>query len=203
MRIILASQSETRYNILTGFGIVPEVIKTDADENINGSPEFPDFIVKELALRKAAKAIETIKTIEAVEMTETSAMIIAADTVVAFENKILNKPENESGAFEMLSMLSGKNHEVYSGLAVAYNGRTLCDFDVSRVKFKEISEREINLYIKTGDPMTRAGAYGAEGLGATFIERIDGDFFNIAGLPVYKFVKLLKDEFGLSIFDLI
>jgi hypothetical protein len=94
----------------------------------------------------------------------------------------------------MLSMLSGKTHEVYSGLALVYNGRTVSGFDITRVKFKDISEREINLYIKTGDPMTRAGSYGAEGIGAAFIERIDGDFFNIAGLPVFRFVKMLKDR---------
>jgi len=192
MKIILASQSPTRYNILKGFGIVPEVIKTNADENISGEPEY---IVKELALRKAAKAVEMIG--------GTSGLIIAADTIVAFENKILGKPDSERDAFNMLSMLSGKNHEVYSGLALIYKGRTLCDFDITRVKFKDISEREINLYIKTGDPMTRAGSYGAEGIGAAFIERIDGDFFNIAGLPVFKFVKMLEDGFGLSIFDLI
>ena len=192
MKIILASQSPTRYNILKGFGITPEVIISNADENITGGPEY---IVKELALRKAAKAAEMLG--------GATGLLIAADTVVAFDNKILGKPESEQDAFNMLSMLSGKQHEVYSGLALIYNGRALCDFDVTRVKFKVLSEREINLYIKTGDPMTRAGSYGAEGIGAAFIERIDGDFFNIAGLPVFKFVKMLKDNFGLSLFDLI
>jgi len=192
VKIILASQSPTRYNILKGFGIAPEVIKTDADENISGAPEY---IVKELAARKASKAIEMIG--------GTPDLIIAADTVVAFENKILGKPDCEQDAFDMLSMLSGKSHEVYSGISLVYKGRAVCDFDITRVKFKDISEREINLYIKTGDPMPRAGSYGAEGIGAAFIERIDGDFFNIAGLPVFKFVKMLKDEFGLSLFDLI
>ena len=192
MKIILASQSPTRYNILKGFGIAPEVIITDADENITGAPEY---IVEELALRKAAKAVEILG--------GTSGLIIAADTVVAFDNKILGKPDSERDAFNMLNMLSGKTHKVYSGLALVYNGRTVSGFDITRVKFKDISEREINLYIKTGDPMTRAGSYGAEGIGAAFIERIDGDFFNIAGLPVFRFVKMLKDEFDLSLFDLI
>jgi septum formation protein len=192
MKVILASQSPTRYKILKDFGISPEVIKTGADENISGSP---DYIVKELAGRKAAKALEIIG--------ESPGLLIAADTVVAFGDKILGKPEDERDAFKMLSMLSGKNHEVYSGLALVFNGRMLCDFDVTRVKFKELSEREINLYIKTGDPMTRAGSYGAEGLGAAFVEKIDGDFMNVAGLPVYKFVKMLETGFGLSIFDLI
>ena len=192
MKIILASQSATRYNILKGFGITPEVIVTGADENITGEPEY---IVKELALRKASKAAEMLG--------GASGMIIAADTVVAYGGRILGKPDGEQDAFNMLSMLSGETHEVYSGLALAYNGRTLCGFDITRVKFKDISEREINLYIKTGDPMTRAGSYGAEGVGAAFIERIDGDFFNVAGLPVFKFVKMLKDGFDLSLFDLL
>jgi len=191
MKVILASQSPTRYNILTGFGITPEVIVSNADENISGSP---DYIVQELALRKAAKVTEMLG--------GNPGLLIAADTVVAFNNKILGKPESEQNAFETLSVLSGNWHEVYSGLALTYKGRVLRDFDITRVKFKNISEREINLYIKTGDPMTRAGSYGAEGLGAAFIERIEGDFFNIAGLPVFKLVKLLE-QFGLSLFDLV
>ena len=195
MKIILASQSQTRYNILTGFGISPKVLKTDANENI--SDDFmPECIVKELAARKAAKALTMIQV-------EPNDMIIAADTIVALGNKILGKPEDEQDAFDTLSLLSGTIHEVYSGIAIVYKGITALDFDVTRVNFKELSEREINLYIKTGDPMTRAGSYGAEGLGATFIETIEGDFFNIAGLPVAKFTKILKEQFGLSIFDLI
>ena len=195
MKIILASQSQTRYNILTGFGISPEVLKTDADENI--SDDFtPKYIVKELASRKAAKALEMIQV-------EQNDMIIAADTIVAFGRKILGKPANEQDAFDTLSLLSDTTHEVYSGIAVVYKGITVLDFDVTRVRFRKLDEREINLYIKTGDPMTRAGSYGAEGLGATFIETIEGDFFNIAGLPVAKFTKILKEQFDLSIFDLI
>ena len=190
MRVILASQSATRYNILTGFGLAPEVIRTGADENITGGPEY---IVKELAMRKAAAAIEMLG--------GNPGLLVAADTVVAFGGKILGKPAGEQDAFDTLAMLSGNEHEVYSGLVLAYNGRTLCDFDVTRVKFRHISAREINLYIKTGDPMTRAGSYGAEGLGAAFIERVDGDFFNIAGLPVFKFVQMLG-RLGLSLFDL-
>jgi len=198
MKIILASQSQTRYNILSGFGISPEVLKTDADENI--SDDFaPEYIVKELATRKAAKAIQMI---QEKRVLEPSAMIIAADTIVALGNKILGKPENEQDAFDTLSLLSGAIHEVYSGIAITHGGITAIDFDVTRVSFKDIDNREIDLYIKTGDPMTRAGSYGAEGLGATFIEKIDGDFFNIAGLPVAKFTKILKEQFGLSIFDL-
>jgi len=192
MRIILASKSPTRYNILKGLGIKPEVIITNADENINGGPEYT---VKELAARKAAAAKDMLGG-------ETGLLIVAADTVVCFEDKILGKPVSQQDAFEALSMLSGKIHEVYSGLVLVYNSVTLCDFDVTRVKFKDLTPREIYLYIKTGDPMSRAGSYGAEGAGAAFIERIEGDFFNIAGLPVFKFVKMLEKGFGLSIFDL-
>ena len=193
-KVILASKPKTRYNILTGFGIKPEVIETNADENISG--DFPtEHIVKELSMRKAAKAAEIIN--------DSSSLIIAADTVVAFENKILGKPSDERDAFETLTMLSGKNHEVYSGLTLSLNGKTLCGFDITSVKFREISEYEIDLYIKTGDPMTRAGSYGAEGIGAAFIEKIDGDFFNIAGLPVYRFVEMLKNGFNINIFDLV
>jgi len=99
-------------------------------------------------------------------------------------------------------MLSGKLHEVYSGITIVYENKTVFDCDVTKVKFRDIEKTEIEQYVKTGDPLTKAGSYGAEGMGSAFMEYIQGDFFNIAGLPVFKFINILKNNFGMTVFDL-
>ena len=192
-RVILASQSAARRGIFAGFGINAEIYVTNADEYLCGCNP-PREIVTKLSKRKAEKAF--------FEIGDPSALIVAADTIVAHKGNILGKPENAKNAFDMLSSLSGDYHEVYSGITVIYKGITAGDFDVTKVKFRDIDKKELEAYVKTGDPMTKAGAYGAEGLGAAFIESLEGDFFNIAGLPVFKFVNILKNRFGLTIFDL-
>jgi len=130
-------------------------------------------------------------------------MIITADTIVAYNGQIIGKPSDEQDAIDTLLMLSGNFHEVYSGITVVYDNKTVCDYDITRVKFRDIDKKEIEQYVKTGDPLTKAGSYGAEGIGSAFMEHIEGDFFNIAGLPVFKFVNILKNDFGMTVFDLI
>ena len=191
----MASQSAARKNILASFGINAKIYVTNADESLNDESDFtPLQTVAELAQRKARKA--------AAEINDRDALIIAADTVVAYNGQILGKPFDADDAVNMLTMLSGKYHEVYSGIAVVHAGKTICGCDVTKVKFRDISPKEIEEYVKTGDPLTKAGSYGAEGIGAAFMEHIEGDFFNIAGLPVFKFVNILKNGFGMTIFDL-
>jgi septum formation protein len=196
IRIILASQSAARRGILVGFGINAEIYVTNADESLEGDRYWtPDEIVTELARRKADKAV--------LETGDPSALIIAADTIVAFGGQILGKPENPDDAVKTLASLSGKYHEVYSGICVAYKNKTVCGCDVTKVKFRDIEKSEIEAYAASGDPLTKAGSYGAEGIGAAFIENIEGDFFNIAGLPVFKFVNILKNDFDMTVFDLL
>lgn len=148
-----------------------------------------------LSQRKARKAHS--------EINDPNLMIIAADTVVAYCGRILGKPLDKQDAINTLSMLSGNFHEVYSGITVVFDNKIICDYDITKVKFRNIDKKEIEQYVKTGDPLTKAGSYGAEGIGSAFIEYIDGDFFNIAGLPVFKFVNILKNDFNMTIFDLI
>jgi len=196
IRIILASQSAARRGILTDFGIKAEIYVTNADESLDGGDDLaPGMIVSELAHRKAIKAISDIN--------DDSALIITADTIVAHNGKILGKPEDENDAIKTLAALSGDYHEVYSGICVAYKNKIIRDHDVTKVKFRDIAKKEIEAYVKSGDPLTKAGSYGAEGIGAAFIENIEGDFFNIAGLPVFKLVEILKNGFDLTIFDLV
>jgi len=195
-KIVLASKSAARRSILANFGIDAEIYVTDADETLYEHIDFaPWEIVTGLSQRKARMAAE--------KMGDPHILVIAADTVVEFEGQIIGKPKNAGAAAETLSKLSGKFHRVYSGITVVFGDKTACDYDMTKVKFKDISRREIEQYVKTGDPLAKAGSYGAEGPGSAFIERIEGDFFNVAGLPVFKFAKILTDSFGMTVFDLL
>ena len=174
----------------------PEIYITDADETLYDNIKFtPEQIVTGLSQRKARKAAD--------EINDPEVMIIAADTIVAYNGQILGKPSDEADAIETLLKLSGNYHEVYSGITVVFDNKTICGYDVTKVKFRDIDIKEIEQYVKTGDPLTKAGSYGAEGIGSIFMEHIEGDFFNIAGLPVYKFADILKNDFGMTVFDLI
>ena len=195
-KIILASKSAARKSILVNLGINAEIYVTDADETLYDNINFtPAEIVTGLAQRKARKA--------ACEINDSEVFIIAADTIVAYDGRIIGKPVDKNDAVKTLSMLSGNFHEVYSGITVVYDNKTVCDYDVTKVKFRDIDIKEIEEYVKTGDPLTKAGSYGAEGIGSAFMEHIEGDFFNIAGLPVFKFANILKNDFDLTVFDLI
>ena len=195
-KIILASKSAARKSILVNLGINAEIYVTDADETLYDNINFtPAEIVTGLAQRKARKA--------ACEINDPEIFIIAADTIVAYDGRVIGKPSDADDAVKTLSMLSGNYHEVYSGITVVYNNKTVCDYDVTKVKFRDIARTEIEEYVKTGDPLTKAGSYGAEGAGAAFMEHIEGDFFNIAGLPVFKFANILKNDFDMTVFDLI
>jgi len=195
-KIILASKSAARKSILVNLGINIEIYVTNADETLYDHIDFtPAEIVAGLAQRKARIAAD--------EINDPSVFIIAADTVVVYDGKIIGKPLDADDAVKTLSMLSGNFHEVYSGITVVFDHKTVCDYDVTKVKFRDIAKKEIEEYVQTGDPLTKAGSYGAEGAGAAFMEHIEGDFFNIAGLPVFKFANILKNDFNMTVFDLI
>jgi len=174
-------------------GIKAEICATDTDETLDGDYS-PERAVTELARRKAEKATEIIG--------DPSCLIITADTVVVYKNLIIGKPSDEADAFRTLSVLSGTEHEVYSGITVSLDNKTLCGYEMTKVRFREISPDEISLYIKADNPLLRAGSYGAQGLGSAFIERIEGDFYNVVGLPVCRFADMLKTGWGLTVFDL-
>jgi len=149
----------------------------------------PDETVCEIALGKARE----VRT-----KTEGDSLIIAADTLVFLDGSFLGKPADKDGAKLMLKALSGRKHTVYTAVAIIRGGMELCESEASDVYFRELSESEIEAYIATGEPMDKAGAYGAQGLGALFVRRIEGDFFNVMGLPVCRLGLMLK-EFGLGV----
>lgn len=192
MDIILASQSPRRKELLTQMGIRGfKVTSPNVDEAVDDNLP-PAQIVEQLSLRKARAVAEE---------TDEEDLVIAADTVVAFEGAVLGKPKDEREAFSMLSALSGNRHHVYTGVTVIQGGRVVTQHEVTAVAFREIEPDEIANYIATGEPMDKAGAYGIQGIGSLLVSGIDGDYFNVMGLPVYRLGRILAD-FGLNLLQM-
>ena len=183
MRVVLASASPRRKQILENAGYDVTVRVSEADETL---PEgiSPERAVEYLAGVKAA-AVEK----------GTDELIIAADTVVALEGRILGKPSDKAEAFEMLSSLSGKKHCVYTGVCILYNEKKIVFSECTEVEFYKLTESEIRDYIATGEPMDKAGAYGIQGRGCMFVKGIKGDFFNVMGLPVAEIGQKIRKLF--------
>jgi septum formation protein len=188
MRLVLASASPRRRELMKMLGFTDFlVLPADTDETLPGMA--PDDSVRYLALQKARKTAETCGAGD---------LIVAADTLVWFRGEALGKPADETQARAMLRRLSGAGHAVYTGVAVRLDDREMTFAEKTRVFFREMSEEEIRAYVGTGEPMDKAGAYGAQGLGAAFIERIEGDFFNVMGLPLCRLVTMLR-RFGVEL----
>ncbi len=192
-KIILASKSARRKEILENLGLNPTVIVSNADENVSENLS-PERFVEDVSLRKA----EAVK-----PLCKEGDLIIASDTVVYCDGKILGKPKDEKEALYMLSLLSGTTHKVTSGLAVIYNSKTVLSHETTEVTFRQISESEALSYVRTGEPYDKAGGYGIQDRAAVFTESINGDYLNVVGLPVYRLFSLLKTEYGLDFFDFI
>jgi len=187
MKIILVSTSPRRSKILKDKGFKFEVypVKINEEEIMKNYP--PELAVKKIATTKTLIAAEKIK----------NGIIIGADTIVVYNNKILGKPRDASEAIEMLRLLSGKIHEVITAISVMeiINGKKNKEYVEcvkTKVKMMKLSEEEIKAYISTGEPMDKAGAYAIQGLGGIFIEWIDGCYYNVMGLPIAKLYRILK-----------
>ena len=194
-KIILASQSPRRRELLEAIGMNFEVIVSEVDETSISKENIPVGIyVQELALMKAAAVAKKV-------LKDKEAIIISADTIVTLNGKILGKPKDENDAFKMLSMLSGREHEVYTGYCVMRikDGYTICNNVKTTVSFKQLTEEKIKRYIKTGEPMDKAGAYGIQGIGGVLIDKIDGDYANVVGIPISALADTLENEFDINI----
>ena len=193
-KIILASGSPRRREILENIGLNFSVSVSNADEGSVSPEGIPVGIyVQELAMLKAAASAKTA---------ERGALVIGADTVVSLDGKILTKPTDENDAFEMLTELSGKTHEVYTGICVTdtSNMKSVCRSACTKVTFSPLTEKIVRAYIQTGESSDKAGAYGIQGKGALLVEKIDGDYFNVVGLPVKLLSEILRDEFDFEVF---
>ena len=191
--IILASKSARRKEILEHLGLKPTVIVSGADENVSESLT-PERFVEEVSMRKA----EAVK-----PLCGENDLIIASDTVVYCNGRILGKPHDEKEALEMLALLSGTTHKVTSGLAIIYKGRTVLSHETTEVTFRKISDAEALAYVRTNEPYDKAGGYGIQDRASVFTERICGDYLNVVGLPVFRLFSVLKSEYGIDFFDLI
>lgn len=186
MRIVLASGSPRRRELLTQIGLEYEVIVSNADENVDC--DEPAKLVEELSYVKAKAVVD--------EHNLKDVIVIGADTVVANGNTILGKPNGEDGAFEMLRQLSGKAHEVYTGvtlLKVTDTVERITFHECTKVNFYEMTDEEIREYIATKDPMDKAGAYGIQGFCARYIKGIEGDYNNVVGLPIGRLYQEIKE----------
>lgn len=186
--MILASNSIRRQEILKDVGFIFKVLPADIDEN----SDKEDLIekIKDIAYKKAYCVAEKHK----------NEFILAADTIVEIDGEILGKPRNEVEARNFLKKLSGNIHNVitaYSFINIDKN-IVLVDYEISKVKFYVLSDEQIEWYIRSGEPFDKAGAYGIQGKGRIFVEKIDGDFFSIMGFPIAKFIKNLK-KLGIEI----
>ena len=179
-RIVLASSSPRRRELLTMIGIAHEVMPADLDESYLPG-ESPLVHAERLARSKA----------EAVLRRSPEAIVIGADTIVVIDDEILGKPRDEAHAAAMLRQLSGRTHEVLTAVAVARGHRVESSVEVVPVTFRVLRDEEIDAYIATREPMDKAGAYGIQGYGATIVRRIDGDFFAVMGLSLVRLVTLL------------
>ncbi len=189
LKIVLASKSPRRRELMEMLGFRDFLIIPSEAPEIVSPGLSPAEAVCELSRRKAADAASRV---------EGKALIIAADTIVCLMGRIIGKPESEEDAKEMLRSLSGRSHTVYTGVSIACGSRLLAEAESTEVSFRDISDGEISDYIATGEPMDKAGAYGAQGLGALFIKEIKGDFFNVMGLPVFRLGLMLRD-FGIDV----
>jgi len=190
-KIILASSSPRRKILLSAllnnfglkFIIKPANIAEYLEKPVNNFSDYVSNLAKKKALEVAKKS---------------DGVIIAADTIVVYKNKILGKPGNSEDANRMLMLLSNKWHKVYTGIFIMHSGKLrkqYSEYEVTKVKFRKLSVNEIKFYIKSGSPFDKAGSYGIQDdFGSTFIERIEGDYFNVVGLP------LMKTYFGLKKF---
>ncbi|WP_289293963.1 Maf family protein [Romboutsia ilealis] len=191
MNIILASASPRRKEILENASVKFEVMASSIEElTLDG--ESPCQMVMRLAFEKGMDIASRQK----------SDLIISADTIVVIDNTVLGKPENEIEARKMITSLSGRTHQVITGISLINldNNKKIIDYVISNVKFKNLSEEDINDYIRTKESLDKAGAYGIQGYGALLVDEIQGDYFNIVGLPISRLSDLLKKHFNINLF---
>ena len=181
MRIILASKSPRRKELMELLKVPFEIIVSDVDETI----DYENDLVKEIEKLSFRKA-------DAVYQSNKDALVIGSDTIVKIDNKALGKPASIEEAKEMLRELSGRTHEVVTGVSIITDGKSETFSSVSEVSFYPLSEEEIDEYVSTNEPMDKAGSYAIQGDAAKFIRSIEGDYYTIVGLPVAELYHRLK-----------
>ena len=188
MNLILASQSPRRRELLERMGLTKFEIRPAVGEETASPDLTPAQLVEELSRQKAREIALTAGAED---------VIIAADTVVSADGRVLGKPHSAQEAQEMLRFLSGRTHTVYTGITVRRGAQELTRHEATQVLFRPLTQQEICAYVATGEPMDKAGAYGIQGRGCVLVEGIRGDYYNVMGLPVCRLALMLR-EFGIE-----
>ncbi len=181
MRVVLASASPRRHDLLAQLGVPFEVLAPDIDESVRPG-EAPVAYVRRLALEKAATANQAA-----------DALVIAADTTVDLGGEIIAKPADADDARRMLRALSARTHRVHTGVAVAHGGQTTVEVCTTLVTFTPLTDTAIDWYVATGEPLGKAGAYAIQGAGGVFVQRVRGSVSNVVGLPLHTLVRLAAE----------
>lgn len=187
MQIILASQSPRRKELLGQMGISNFIIRPAVGEETAQPGLTPAQLVEALSLQKGLEVAQTAP----------DDLVIAADTVVAVDGRVLGKPRDRADAVQMLTALSGRTHTVYTGVTLCRGGKVLTQHEATQVRFRTLTPDEIQAYVDTNEPMDKAGSYGIQGYGALLVEGIEGDYFNVVGLPVCRLGRMLA-RFGVN-----
>lgn len=185
--IILASASPRRKELLSELQLPFEVIPACTEEVFDVRVSIPKAIEK-IAYKKA----------EEVFLQHPTAIVIGCDTMVCLDDVVLGKPRNQEDAYRMLRLLSGKTHQVISGVAILQEGHTEVFHQVTEVTFYELDEAMIDMYVRSEEPYDKAGAYGIQGLGKLLVSAIHGDYFNVVGFPIAKVYRVLKEQLSIS-----
>ena len=196
MKYILASASPRRREILSNLGLDFTILVADADEtcDITDPGERVEFI----SLKKCLAARDKLVS-EGMDPTDAETVIIASDTLVTLDGEFLGKPRDEADAFRMMELLEGRTHTVASGIAVWHKGRTVTAHELTGVTFAPMNPAEILAYIATGESFGKAGGYAIQGHAARYITGIQGDYFNVVGLPVRRLYETLRMVFGIRL----
>ncbi|MFB9279184.1 Maf family protein [Cohnella cellulosilytica] len=192
--LVLASSSPRRQELISLLGLPVRIIPSGADER-TPAEWSPSRIVEELSRRKAL-AVEK----ELTEAADESSIIVGSDTIVVLNGQIMGKPRDRQDAERMLRQLAGNVHEVYTGVSCVRlsDGRTATSHRVTKVRMRPLSAEQISRYVATGEPMDKAGAYGIQEIGSVLVESIEGDYFNVVGLPV-SLLAVLLEQFEITI----
>ncbi len=194
MKLVLASASPRRREILATIGVPFSIHTADADESCELAD--PGARVETIASRKCAAALASLSAAGALDA---DTLILAADTLVTMDGLFLGKPRDTADARRMVAELAGRTHTVASGICLWYQGRTVTAHELTDVTFAPLSDREIDAYIATGESQGKAGAYAVQGHAARFISAIRGDYFNVVGLPVHLLYRTARDAFGIEL----
>lgn len=189
LKLVLASSSPRRKDILENAGYTFEVVKPEVDENLKIKLPPIDLVMK-LALLKANNVFEK----------DNDAVVIGADTIVCIDGKNIGKPDSIEQARSLLRQLSGRLHRVYTGVAIVSKDRQETFFVQAKVNFMKLDEELINRYIETEEPFGKAGGYAIQGKGRILVENIDGDYYGVVGLPISQLAKRLERDYGITAF---